>query len=329
MVDVAEAAGVSAQTVSRALRTPDSVTPETRKRVEEAIRKTKYVQNLAASHLASNRSMSVAAIVPTISASVFAETIQGLSGALLPHGYQIFLGATEYQMEREEALVRAFLGRRPDGFFVIGTGHTRAAAGLLKRAGVPVVESWEWTEKPIDLLVGFSNRAAIRVVVEHLVARGRRRLVFSGVMRRGDPRAIQRREGFVEAVTAHFPAEKPRLALIDAAPLAIRTGADALQLARSTYPDLDAVVFSSDLLAAGALLACGRQGIRVPDDLAITGFGDFEIASELSPALTTIAVPTRRIGSEAGRLLLQSMRGEAIDVPKLDLGFELKARESS
>ena len=328
MADVGREAGVSAQTVSRALRDPLSVTPETLRLIQEAVRKTKYVQNFAASHLASNRSMMVAAIIPTISASVFAETIQGLTDALSPQGYQIFLGGSDYRLDREEALVRGFLGRRPDGFFVVGTRHTRPATALLRQAGIPVVEGWELSRQPIDMLVGFSNRAAIARIVAHLVERGRRRLVFAGVLRPGDPRAAERRDGFLEAVAAHFPGEKPRLAIVDGSPLAMHTGVEVLDLARREFPDADALVFSSDLIASGALLACRRLGIRVPDDFAVTGFGNYEIAAELSPSLTTIAVPTRRIGSEAGRLLLAAMRGEKVEPTSVDVGFELVVRES-
>ena len=328
MMDVAREAGVSAQTVSRALRDPDKVTPETRRLIDEAIRKTRYVQNLSASHLASNRSMTIAAIIPTLSASVFAETIQGLTDHLRPKGYQIVLGDTGYSPSREEALIRSLLGRRPDGIFIVGTRHTRVATQLLKRAGVPVVESWGNTARPIDMLVGYSNRAAITDMVRHLVERGRKRLVFGGVLRPGDYRAAERFEAFQAAVAGHFSHEAPRLALLHDRPLAIATGRDILDLTRRIHPGADALMCSSDLIAAGALLAAGRAGLHVPDDLAITGFGDFEIAGELNPSLTTIGIPTARMGTEAARLLLASMNGEPIEAKVIDVGYRLMMRES-
>ena len=328
MNDVARVAGVSAQTVSRALRDPDKVAPETRRLIEEAIRDTRYVQNMSASHLASNRSMTVAAIIPTLSASVFAETIQGLSDHLRPRGYQIVLGDTGYSPSREEALIRSLLGRRPDGIFVVGTRHTRPATQLLKRAGVPVVESWGETARPIDMLVGYSNRAAIADLVHHLAARGRRRLVFSAVLRPGDYRAAERLEAFTAAVAAILPSEPTRTACVRDQPLAIATGRDVFDLVRTTHPDADALVCSSDLIAAGALLAAARAGLRVPDDLAITGFGDFEIASELNPALTTVGVPTRAMGTEAAHLLLAAMDGTPIARRSIDVGYRLVVRES-
>ncbi|MCW8182898.1 LacI family DNA-binding transcriptional regulator, partial [Verminephrobacter eiseniae] len=167
MADVARVAGVSAQTVSRVLREPDGCSPQTVERVREAIRSTQYVQNHAASHLASNRSMTVAAVIPQIAASIFAETLQGLSNVLLQAGYQVIIGHTDYSHEREEAVVRNLLGRRPDAFFLVGTHHTDAVRDMLVRAAIPVVESWAWTDAPIDQLVGFSNQAALAEAVAY------------------------------------------------------------------------------------------------------------------------------------------------------------------
>ncbi|WP_235919378.1 LacI family DNA-binding transcriptional regulator [Aureimonas psammosilenae] len=329
MAEVAAAAGVSMQTVSRALRAPGTVTAETRQAIEAAIEKTHYVQNLAASHLASARSNTVAAIIPTLSASVFAETIQHFSQVLNAANYQIFLGNTDYRPDREEAVVRSLLGRRPDGVFVIGTQHTRACTGLLRRAGIPVVEGWDQTRRPIDGLVGFSNEAAIAAMAKHLADTGRRRIVFAGVLRRGDARAAERRDGFLAAMATLFPGEAPRLCIAADLPLAMESGACLLERVRAEHVDADAVMFSSDVIAAGALLAAGRQGIAVPGEIAITGFGDFELARHLNPALTTVAVPAATIGREAGRLLLEGMSGRPLADKRIDVGFRLMIRDSA
>lgn len=329
MADVARAAEVSAQTVSRALRDPRSVGPETLTRIEQAVRETRYVQNYAASHLASNRSMTVAAIIPTISTSIFAETIQGLTDVLLPEGYQVFLGHTDYTTAREEALVRSLAGRRPDGFFIIGTRHTQEAADILKRTGVPVVESWSWTPRPIDLLVGFSNAAAMMEVVDHLVARGYRRLTFAGMIKPGDHRAKDRLKGFLDAHGRHFPGVEARVVTATSGPMVMEAGVALLERVRRNHPETDAVVFASDVLASGALLKCAATGIRVPQDLAITGFGNYDIAAHLVPGLTTIAIASRTIGMEAARLLLRRMQGQEVEAKMVDVGFRLLARGST
>ncbi len=329
MAEVAMTAGVSMQTVSRFLRFPDTVTADTSLAIRAAIDKTHYVHNLAASHLASARSNTVAAIIPTLSASVFAETIQHLSETLHQQGYQIFLGNTDYRADREEETIRSLLGRRPDGLFVIGTHHSKTSIGLLKRAGIPVVEGWDMTDKPIDRLVGFSNTQAIAAMAGYLAGSGRRRIVFAGSMRRGDSRANERRDGFVATIKELFPDEAPRLVLARDMPLDMSAGIELLARAIAHYPDTDAIMFSSDVLASGALLESVRRGIDVPGRLAITGFGDFELARHLNPSLTTVAVPSAEIGRQAGRLLLEGMQGKDTGERRIDVGFQLMIRQST
>jgi LacI family gluconate utilization system Gnt-I transcriptional repressor len=328
MAEVAAAAGVSMQTVSRALRFPDTVSVDTMRVIQDAIDKTHYVHNLTASHLASARSNTVAAIIPTLSTSVFAETIQHFSETLHAEGYQIFLGNTDYRADREEAIIRSLLGRRPDGLFIIGTHHSRNSVSLLKRSGIPVVEGWDMTARPIDRLVGFSNTEAITEMAEHLARSGRKRIVFAGVLRKGDSRATERRNGFSVAMRALFPGEEPRLTIASDLPLEMQSGAALLQRVREDHPDADAIMFSSDVLASGALLEASRLKLKVPQALAITGFGDFELGRHLNPSLTTVSVPAAEIGREAGRLLLQGIRGIDTDDKRIDVGFRLMIRES-
>jgi LacI family gluconate utilization system Gnt-I transcriptional repressor len=329
MADVAQVAGVSAQTVSRVLRDPAGCTPETRARVEAAVRSTRYVQNLAASHLASNRSMTVAAVIPQIAASVFAETVQGLSNVLLQAGYQVIIGHTDYSHEREENVVRSLLGRRPDAFFLVGTRHTDAVREMLQRAAIPVVETWAWTRKPIDQLVGFSNHEAIAAAVAYVQRRGYARPVFVAAARPGDDRARERLEGYVSGMARHYAGQPARTVVMEDLPYTMGSGRMLLDAARTQFPDSDVLLFSSDLLASGALLACQRQGIEVPRQLAIVGFGDYEVGRELNPGLTTIAVPTVRMGEEAARMLVQRLRGEPVAARRRDLGFELIERGSA
>lgn len=328
LADVAVAAGVSPQTVSRALRDPEAVAEETYERVEKAVAATGYVPNLAASNLASNRSRTVAAIIPLINASVFAETVQAFSAALARHGYQIFVGSTDYSPEREEELVRSFLGRRPDGVLMVGTEHTPRTRELLAAARVPVVETWGWTADPLDLLVGFSNAAATAAMVAHLVERGRRRITFAGRQRPGDSRAAERLAGYTTAVRDLLGTE-PRTVDAGDRPASMDTGVELLDAVLARHPDSDAVVFASDVYAAGALLACVRRGIDVPGRLAVAGFGDFEIARHLVPSLTTVAVPNAEVGELAARLLLDRMLGRPVGEPARDVGFDLVVRQST
>ncbi|WP_395347347.1 substrate-binding domain-containing protein [Variovorax sp. UC122_21] len=127
----------------------------------------------------------------------------------------------------------------------------------------------------------------------------------------------------------HYPGQAPRSLVVENLPYTMGSGSTLLEAARARFPDSDLLLFSSDLLASGALLACQRLGIAVPKQLAIMGFGDYEIARELNPGLTTIAVPTVRMGEEAARMLVQRLRSETPAARKRDLGFELIERGSA
>jgi LacI family gluconate utilization system Gnt-I transcriptional repressor len=326
--DVAHHAGVSAQTVSRSIRTPERVSDLMLQRVREAIAATGYVPNLAASNLASNRSMTVAAIIPTISASVFADAVGGLDAVLSPHGYQLFMGATDYRLEREEEVVRAFLGRRPDGIFIVGTAHTPETADLLRASRVPVVEAWNLTDSPLDSLVGFSNADAIRAMVELVVRKGYRHPTFAGSLQPGDSRAVERRASFERAVPELLPGESVRVVDSGGGVVSHDVGRHLLDESLRRHPETDVILFSSDVFAAGALLEANRRGLDVPGRLGITGFGDFEIGHHLVPRLTTVAVPNREIGTRAGRLLLDRMTGATEEPAVVDLGYSIVVRES-
>src|SRR5258706_6746582 len=197
--DVARLAGVSPITVSRALNTPAQLSGETLARVQEAIERTGYVPNRIAGGLASSRSRLVAALVPTISGLVFLETVQAMTEALDAAGYQVMLGQSGYDATREEALLDAIIGRRPDGVIVTGVMHSPQARRRLAAAGIPIVETWDLTPTPIDMLVGFSHEKVGRAVAEHLIDKGRRRLAL---ILADDQRAHVRRQGFAEVVVA-------------------------------------------------------------------------------------------------------------------------------
>jgi LacI family gluconate utilization system Gnt-I transcriptional repressor len=335
MADVAKLAGVSAQTVSRVLRNPNGSAPHIVESVHKAVKATSYVQNLAASNLASNKSKTVAAVIPLLSSTIFGETMQGLSNILLPAGYQIIIGHTDYQQDREEALVRSLLGRRPDAFVLVGVKHTKTTRDLLLQADVPIIETWDWTPKPIDQLIGFSNKQAFIDIVAYLKSSGRKQPLFVGSIRDGDDRAESRLRGYAQGMLEHFPDVEPKSLVVDHLPYTVNSGRELLALALTAHPECDVLMFSSDLLASGALLACQSRGISVPKDLAITGFGDYEIARELRPALTTVSVPSTQMGEEAAFVILDRL-GEPNSATithkrpkKFELKYQLIVRDSA
>ncbi|MCC7276533.1 MAG: LacI family DNA-binding transcriptional regulator [Alphaproteobacteria bacterium] len=322
--DVAALAGTTAITVSRALHRPEKVAAETRRKVLEAVAALGYIPNLAASALASRRSRILALVVPTIANSVFADTVHGFSDAVTAAGLQLLLGQGTYAPETEHRLLTALVGRRPDAIAVIGIVRRTETRELLRRAGVPIAEIWDLTATPIDLVVGFSNRAAGHAMTRFLVGRGRRHIAFVGG---DDDRAAARRDGYAAALGESGLA--PGGADIRVADISYGAGRRALRALLEAAPAVDAAFFATDVLAVGALLECREMGIAVPGRIAIAGLGDLEIARELSPALTTVRVPSYDIGRRAAELLLARIAGDAVASAVTDLGFEIIARESA
>ena len=306
---VAARAGVSPITVSRVVRLPGLVAPATRARVEAAMRDLGYVPNLVAGALASARTRLVAVLVPTIANSIFADTVQGLSDVLEPLGYAVTLAQSRYDDAREERILSALLSRRPEALIMVGSPATADGARLLQRAGIPVVETWELPERPIDAAAGFDNRAAGAAVAAHMAATGRRALAFIGG---DDPRAGRRWAGFRDAAVAAGLTEPRRLVLERNA----LGGAAAL----ADLDGVDGVFAANDAHAIGLLAglrAAGRAGV------AVVGLGDIEMGRLVSPTLSTIRVHGEAIGRAAAGLVLE-LGGER----RIDVGFELVVRES-
>ena len=322
--DVARLAGVSPITVSRALNRPEQLTADTLARVREAVARTGYVPNRVAGGLASNKSGLVACLVPTIASPVFLEMLQSLTEELDRAGFQLMLGQSGYGTEREEALLDAIIGRRPDGIVVTGIMHSPEARRRLAAAGIPVVETWDLTPTPVDMLVGFSHEKVGAAVADYLHFRGVRR---PGFVSADDVRAGMRRQGFADAAARHgitgIPAE------LVPTPTTFGAGRRAFAALIERHPDIDAAVCSSDMLALGVLTEAQARGIAVPGQVRVIGFGDNNVAADAYPALSTVRIDGTAIGRQAARFIIERTAGRAIGERVIDLGFKLVARASA
>ena len=322
--DVARIAGVSPITVSRALSSPERLAAQTLERVRGAIRQTGYVPNLMAGGLRSARSRLVAAVVPTIAGPVFLDTIQALTDALDARGYQLLLGQAGYRDSREDALIEAIIGRRPSGIVLTGAMHSAAARRRLVASGIPVVETWDLTPTPIDMVVGFSHERIGAAVAAYLHERGRRNpAVISG----DDPRAVRRKDGFARA--------SRELGIRDVpvewvpAPTTLAAGRAGLARLMAAHPRVDAIVASSDLMALGILMQAQSMGLAVPGRLAIVGFGDLTLLDGVAPALTTVRIDGTRMGRMAADCIIDRAEGREVPVRVVDVGFSIVGRETA
>lgn len=309
MQDIARKVGVSPMTVSRALRDGTSVNAQTREAIRQAVDQLGYVFDSTAANLRNQRTGFVAVTIPSINNANFAATVRGLSEGLREHGLQPLLGYTDYDIEQEEVLVEQLLRRRPEAIVVTGGQHTPRCRRLLQGAGIPVVETWDLPEDPIDHVVGFSNADAARMLVDHLAATGRTRIAFIGGDTDRDSRGTDRREGFIAAMKRHG-LEANRLIGAGMPPLSMREGAMAMRILLQQAPDTEAIICVSDLVAFGALTECQRAGIDVPVQMAIAGFGNYEISAICVPSLTTVDPFSEEIGTRTAATVIAAIAGE-------------------
>ncbi len=333
MRDVAAAADVTAITVSRYLSDPDVVAPDTATRIRAAIASTGYVPNRQAGLLASGVSNMVAALLPNLANSIFAETAQGLSTGLQAAGRELMIASTNYSLEREEELLRALLGWRPAAVVVTGRRHSAAAQALLAQAqsgGMPVIEIWDHHAAarggPAFTQIGFDHDDVGRAMAQHLLDAGHQRLAYvdSGVA--ADYRAHERGIAFADYARA---AGAQVVVIVAPAGDLFDAGRQVLAaLAKRGPKRVTAAAFANDNLACGAMLEASRQQIKVPAQLAILGFGDFAIARQLEPALSSVHLPRLEIGLEAARSLLEALGGGK-PAASLRLPWALVARAST
>jgi LacI family gluconate utilization system Gnt-I transcriptional repressor len=317
--DVARAAGVATITASRALSNPQLVSKTTLERVQRAVDATGYIPNLLAGGLKSKRSMTIGALVPFVAVPQFLPTVQALTAELELAGYQLILGQTGYDHRREAALIETMLGRRVDGVVVAGLLKP-ATTQRLRRLGLPVVETWDLSDKPCDMLVGFSHVAVGKAVADYFLGKGWRDVAIASG---DDARAMRRREGFVAAIGCDVPTAYVK------APSSLALGRTALVELIERGTPLRAVFCSSDGLAQGVLTEARARGLRVPEDLAVVGFGGADFAAFLEPSLSTVQIDGSAIGRLAARQVLARCRGETVDTPVIDLGFTIVERRSS
>ena len=331
MKHVALAAGVSVMTVSRAFKSDSSVSEATRTRIRDIADALGYVFDSTAANLRTQKTSFVAVTVPSINNANFADTVDAVSDRLATAGMQLLLACSGYDLGKEERLIEQLLSRRPEAFVVTGGSHTARARRMLANSGIPVIETWDLPKQPIGHVVGFSNAATMHGMVDHLVAKGATRIAFIGGDADSDTRGADRRRGFIAAMRrCGLPAD--RLIAAGKPPISMREGAGAMGRLLDRFPDTQAVVCVSDPVAFGALTECQRRGVSVPGEIAIAGFGAYEIAEISHPTITTIDPHPRLIGTKAADLILQLLAAPPDAAPKtwtIRIDWHLRAAETA
>ena len=313
-------------TVSRVLRRTGNVSQKTTDRVMAAVRELGYVHNRLAGALASSRSDQVAVIIPSLRNIVFPEVLAGITDALDGTRFQAVVGITEYNLEKERELVHSMITWRPAGLIIANSYHHKDVDRLLRQADIPVVEAMELATNPIDMCVGLNQRQAGARMAAYLFDRGYRRFGYLGVDHNLDKAAARRLQGFQSALRKRNARVEAKLMV--PTPSGIGLGRDNMKALVEQAPDLDAVYFSNDSVAAGALMYCMAADIDVPGDLALASFSGLEIAAAMPTTITTIRSPRYEIGRTSVKLILDRLDGKKTP-QKTDLGFELIKGDSA
>jgi LacI family transcriptional regulator len=326
LIDVAEAAGVSIATVSRVLNRPETVSPELKQRVTEILNETGFVPNGPAAALASRKTRTVGAIVPTIGNAVFADGIVALQTELHNSGYTLIIANHQYNREIELESVRALLRRGVDGFVLVGDDHLPETIQLLRSFDVPFIVTYVHESKNNIPAVGFDNELAAFQLTDYLLNLGHREFGLIANLNEPNDRVRARQNGVLRALRERKIKLPDRQ--IAHVPYSISSGRAALRAIKNANPDVSAVFCTQDVLAVGAIIEAQALGIDVPGDLSITGFDDLEIAGEIEPAITTIRIPTREIGRVAAGYIARLIAGH--DAPQsTTVPVEMIIREST
>lgn len=327
IVAVARAAKVSASTVSRTFNHPDLVNPATRKKIDRAVRRLGYIRNRAAQAMHGKRSGTVGLVVPTIDHAIFAELVQSLSETLEAAGFTILMTSHGYDLEREYTVVRKLLEHRVDGVALIGLEHSDETYHLLEQQKLPTVAIWNHDATSRVSCVGAENLQAGRMAAQHLVELGHRDIGAIFPDTKGNDRSFDRLCGAKEVLaeaginvsaarqwTTPYSVSQAKAVCLDI-------------LAQKDRPT--ALLCGNDVIAQGCLYAALQMGVRVPQDLSVVGIGDFKGSKDMEPALSTVRLPARTIGAQAGALLTRLISGDETEVVREALPPELMARGST
>jgi len=324
---VAKLAGVSAVTVSRALRQPGMVSVALRDRINAAVSELAYVPDIAASRLASARTHSIGVVVSSLTNGVFADYLRALHDTLLPAGFQVVVFSSRYSSAEEEKVVSTLIGQHPEAIIIAGIDQTPHARRLLERSGVPVVQTFELTDDPIDINVGLSQRQGGYEATRFLIDQGHRKIGY--IAARLDARAHARMAGYNRAMdearldVSGLVATTPR-------PSSVSAGGELPGTILDRRPDLEALFCCDDNLALGALFECQRRGIAVPDQISLIGFNDLEFAACAHPPISSVATPRYEMGRLAAEIVMKIIEtGERPEVRRIDVGFAIRERGST
>src|SRR5436305_278551 len=328
MYGVANRAGVSTAPVSRVLSQHDLVTPETRRKVMQAVELLDYAPNSAAKNLRTLRTGKLLVTVPDISNPFFALILQGIEDAAQREGYAVLLGDTQHDQAREDRYALMLKRKEADGLIVLGHRLPKEAAALVRAVAprcAPVVNGCEFNPRLGVPSVHIDNAKAASEAMDHLFRLGHRRIgIITGPL--VSPLSRDRLRG---ATTRARQARAEGEVIVMNGDFSIESGAAEGErlLGRRERPT--AIFCFNDEMAMGVIQTARRRGLRLPEQLSVVGFDDIRFSSYMDPPLTTISQPMRAIGEGTVRLLLEILSGNIATPESVTLPHTLVVRSST
>jgi LacI family repressor for deo operon, udp, cdd, tsx, nupC, and nupG len=321
--DIARIAKVSHPTVSRALQNSPLVNAKTAAKIRKIAEDAGYRASAVARGLVTRRTKTIGLVVTTVNDPFAGEVALGIEKAANEHGYSVFLANSDAEPERERRMVQTFAEQRVDGIVVTSSRVGAEYLPVLAEMMVPIVLVNDQYPGEFMHSVMIENVQGSRAAAAHLIALGHRRIAYVGD-RSGYQSDTERLAGYKEALAAAGIAFAPELAVKgDGKPEAAIEAVNAL-LALEHPPT--AICCYNDMTALGAMRAIAARGLRVPDDISVTGFDDLFFAAYLDPPLTTVHQPMRRMGQMAMENLLKLMQGgEPVEQARVEAKLVVRA----
>lgn len=314
--DIAESAGVSHTTVSRALRDSPLIRKEVREQIQQLAQAMGYIPNAVAQSLRGQRTNTIGLVVTTIADPFVGRVVRGIEEVAQRDHLSLLLSVSNNDPDRELEVIENFHRRRVDGIITAAAQVTEQHEQRLAEMNVPTVLINQQAESKLEHLhsVSVDDYSGAKAAAQHLLQLGHHSIAYLGAGNR--PRSNHARlQGYTDALAAAGIAVQP--ALVRIAPAEHRYHSDDVQDGQALLSELikagaTAVFCYNDMIAVGALLACRALGIAVPEQISLVGFDDIELAQFVTPPLTTVHQPKLRLGQLAVEMLLDLLAGRPV-----------------
>ncbi|MBF7982363.1 MULTISPECIES: DNA-binding transcriptional regulator CytR [Rahnella] len=326
MKDVAEQAGVSTATVSRALMNPEKVSASTRQKVDQAVMAVGYSPHALSRNLKRNESRTILVIVPDICDPFFADLIKGIEHTAAESGYLVLIGDCAQQNQQEKTFINLIITKQIDGMLLLGSDLPFDASKEEQRNLPPMVMANEFAPELELPTVHIDNLTAAFEAVHYLLNLGHQRIAcIEGPKHM--PLCQYRSQGYVQALRRNGISVEN--ALTAQGDFTYESGARAVSELMALPSPPTAIFCHNDIMAIGAMFQAKKMGLRIPQDLSVVGFDDIKASQFTDPPLTTVAQPRFQLGRQAMLLLLEQLQGNPVQNGSLLLDSELVVREST